>query len=321
VLATGDAFICASDQQRDMWLGALLASGRVDQRIYDSDPSLRGLIEVVPFGIDSREPEAHGNSIKGVVPGIEPDDKVLLWGGGIWNWFDPLTVIDAVGRIAKERDDVRLYFLGLRHPNPAVPRMEMESRAVAAASELGLRDRVVFFNEGWTPYEERGAYYLDSDLGVSAHFDDLETRFAYRTRLLDCFWAGLPVVATQGDALGDLVREERLGRTVQVEDVDAWTHAITSLLDDPAELAEIRERMQAVRRRLLWSEVVKPLRRLVDATSKLDGQFGPLEMARYGWARGRNAVAEHGAAAAGLTLRAAVGRKRPLEERVRARLR
>ena len=136
------------------------------------------------------------------MPGIGADDKILLWPGGIWNWFDPLTVIRAVHELSRRRDDVRLYFLGVKHPNPEVPDMAMAAEAVALADELGLRDRVVFFNFGWVPYAERGRYLLDADVAVSAHFDDIETRFAFRTRLLDCLWAGLPVVTTRGDTLG-----------------------------------------------------------------------------------------------------------------------
>ena len=52
----------------------------------------------------------------------------------------------------------------------------------------------------------------EADLGVSAHRDHLEARYAHRTRLLDYLWAGLPVVATRGDALAELVDRERLGR-------------------------------------------------------------------------------------------------------------
>jgi glycosyltransferase involved in cell wall biosynthesis len=316
VLRTGDAFVCASERQRDLWLGALLGAGRIDQTRYDTDPSLHDLIDVVPFGVDPRAPRREGPAIKGVVRGIRPDDKVLLWGGGIWNWFDPLTVIEAVARIAQQRDDVRLYFLGLRHPNPAVPQMEMATRAVDAAERMGLLDRVVFFNEDWVPYDDRGGYFLDADLGVSAHFDHLETRFAYRTRLLDCFWARLPVVTTDGDSLADLVRELRLGRTVGVSDPDAWARAITDLLDDANELAATRARLDEVQRRLQWPEVVKPLHRLV-ATPKATNTLRPVAPVRYGWARVVNAVSQHGASAAGRAARTIVGRKKPLEERAR----
>ena len=96
-LATGDAFVCASEKQRDFWLGALRARGRLDRALYERDPSLRTLIDVVPFGIDPEPPEP-GPAIRGVVPGIGADDRILLWPGGIWNWFDPLTVIRAVAR-------------------------------------------------------------------------------------------------------------------------------------------------------------------------------------------------------------------------------
>ena len=94
------------------------------------------------------------------------------------------------------RPQVRLFFMGLRHPNPLVDEMRMATRARGLADQLGLTGTHIFFNEGWVPYEQRGDYLLEADLGVSAHFDDLESRFAFRTRLLDCFWASLPVVTT-----------------------------------------------------------------------------------------------------------------------------
>ena len=166
------------------------------------------------------------------MPGIGADDKILLWPGGIWNWFDPLTVIRAVHELSRRRDDVRLYFLGVKHPNPEMPDMAMAGEAVALADELGLRDRVVFFNFGWVPYAERGRYLLEADVAVSAHFDDIETRFAFRTRLLDCLWAGLPVVTTRGDTLGELIVAGGAGSAVDVGDVDGWVEALESLLDD-----------------------------------------------------------------------------------------
>ena len=115
-------------------------------------------------------------AVKGVLPGIEPSDRLLLWGGGIWNWFDPLTVIRAVGRLAETRSDVKLLFLGLAHPSSAVGEMTMADQAVALATELGLDGRSVFFNRAWVPYDERLAWFAEADLGVSAHRDSLEAQ-------------------------------------------------------------------------------------------------------------------------------------------------
>ena len=47
-----------------------------------------------PFGVTDEPPRAHptGRS-RASSPGIDADDKVMLWGGGIYNWFDPLTLV------------------------------------------------------------------------------------------------------------------------------------------------------------------------------------------------------------------------------------
>ena len=259
-LQTGSAFICASERQRDLWLGVLSALGRIDLDRFRSDPSLDRLVGVVPFGLEADEPQATERVLKGVVPGIAESDKVLLWGGGIWNWLDPLTPIKAVAELSRRRSDVKLFFLGVQHPNPRVPAMVMTTRSVELAESLGVRDTHVFFNFGWTPYVERVGFLLEADLGISAHFDSVETRFAFRTRLLDYFWARLPIVATGGDVLGDLVEQQGLGRTVGEGDVEGWVDAIESLLDDGKADASFEE----VRSRFAWPTVVEPLSAMID---------------------------------------------------------
>src|SRR5205814_489039 len=120
--------------QRDLWLGFLAALGRIDEHQYARDPTLRSLVDVVPFGMPTEPPLSAGPVLKGVVEGIGRDDRVLLWGGGIWDWLDPLTVIRAVA--ALPRDDVRLFFLGTRHPHPGMREMPVARRARELADEL-----------------------------------------------------------------------------------------------------------------------------------------------------------------------------------------
>jgi glycosyltransferase involved in cell wall biosynthesis len=263
-LRTGSAFICASERQRDLWLGVLTALGRIDLDRYESDPALRDFVAVVPFGLEPDEPRAPGHVLKGVVQGVGLDDRVLLWGGGIWNWLDPLTPIRAVGELCRRRGDVKLFFLGVRHPGSGEAGMEMTQRAVELADELGVRDRNVFFNFGWTPYAERAGFLLEADIGVSAHFDTVETRYAFRTRLLDYFWARLPTITTRGDVLGDLVGNESLGLTVADSDVEGWIGAIEHLLDDEAASRAARQKLEEVRLSYAWPAVVEPLAALIE---------------------------------------------------------
>ncbi|HEX6679666.1 MAG TPA: glycosyltransferase family 4 protein, partial [Gaiellaceae bacterium] len=263
-VATGTSFICASERQRDLWIGILGALGRIDPEVASADPSLRDLIDVVPFGLESNPPVAMKPALKGVVDGIGESDRVLLWGGGIWNWFDPLTPIRAVHTLSQRRDDVKLFFLGVKHPNPGVHQLAVTQRAVELAKELNVYDTHVFFNFGWVPYAERANYLLDADIGISSHLDTVETRFSFRTRLLDYFWAGLPTVATQGDVLSDLVREENLGRTPRFGNIEDWVGAVEELLDDRDEHARVRRNVEGIRERFAWPRVVEPLVRLAD---------------------------------------------------------
>src|SRR6266508_5517587 len=143
-----------------------------------------------------------------------------LWAGGIANWFDPLTPIRAMAEIAGSRADVKLVFLSLSPPRGAPTAMAVQ--AVELAESLGLLGRNVFFNEHWVPYTERHRYLVAADIGISAHFQGLESRYAFRTRLLDHFWAGLPTITSSGDVLGELVRDRALGVVVEPGDVAGW---------------------------------------------------------------------------------------------------
>ncbi|QHT58323.1 glycosyltransferase family 4 protein [Cellulomonas sp. H30R-01] len=255
----GDVFLCASSRQRDLWIGHLAAAGRLNPLTYDADPTLRELVRVVPFGVADDEPRRTGPAIKGVVPGIAEDDLVVLWGGGVYNWFDPLTLVRAVDQLKERVPRLRLYFLGMRHPNPDVPEMRMAVRLRDLADELGLVGTHVFFNEDWVPYERRADYLLDADLGVSCHFPHVETEFSFRTRILDYLWAGLPIVSTDGDAFAPLIRQEGLGRVVPAEDPTALAAALEELLTDDAARTATAGDVRRVARDMTWSHVLGPL--------------------------------------------------------------
>jgi len=258
-LIRGDWFMCASEKQRDFWLGQLAALGRVNPATYDEDETLRSLIAVVPFGVPEAPPVRTRAAIKGVVPGIGPDDTVLLWGGGIYNWFDPLTLLRAVDQLRITHPDVRLFFMGLKHPNPDIPEMRMAVAARRLSDELGLTGTHAFFNEGWVDYDDRQNYLLDADIGVSTHLDHVETAMSFRTRILDHLWASLPTVSTRGDSLAAVIDARELGITVPAGDVDALQEALRRLLDD----GDLRSRMGGnagvLASELTWPQVLAPL--------------------------------------------------------------
>jgi len=255
----GDLFLCASERQRHLWLGHLAALGRLTPALYDADPSARSLLAVAPFGLPDRRPRRTGPGPRALVEGIADGDRLILWAGGVYSWFDPLTLVRAVDQLRSRRPDVRLLFLGMRHPNPDIPEMGMSHDLRALSARLGLTDKHVFFNETWVPYEARQNWLLDADCGVTTHFEHVETTFAFRTRVLDYLWADLPIVTTDGDSFASLVRAEGLGVVVPAEDPDALAAALERVLYD-AEFADgCRARIAAVRDRFTWPAVLAPL--------------------------------------------------------------
>jgi glycosyltransferase involved in cell wall biosynthesis len=258
-LLRGDYFVCASEKQRDLWLGFLSAAGRVNPANYAADPSLRALIDVVAFGLPDHPPERTRPALKGVHPGIGPDDDIVLWGGGVYDWFDPLTAIRAVDQVRASHPKVRLFFLGVRHPNPAIEESRVLVAARRLAADLGLEGSHVFFNEEWVAYEDRQNYLLEADVALSLHIEHVETAYSFRTRILDYLWAGLPIVATRGDTFADLITLHDLGAVVPGGDVEAVARALTSLLDDRAGRSDRRGRSSELARGFVWSEVLHPL--------------------------------------------------------------
>lgn len=257
-LQRGDFFLCASERQRLFWLGHLAAIGRLSPRLYDSDPTTSSLLAVAPFGMQGTPPERTGPGLRASL-GIADGDPVILWAGGVYSWFDPLTLIHAVDDLRKRRPDVRLVFLGMQHPNPEVAEMDIGTRTMRLSDELGLTGKHVFFNEQWVPYAERQNWLLDADCGVTTHFQHIETTFAFRTRVLDYLWARLPIVTTDGDSFADLVRRERLGVVVPPEDPAALADALERSLYDNEFARGCGERIATVAEQFTWDNALRPL--------------------------------------------------------------
>jgi glycosyltransferase involved in cell wall biosynthesis len=259
-LMAADYVICASERQRDLLLGGMMVTGRIEPHTYAEDRTYRSVIDVVPFGMGDTPPRHTRNVVKGAIPGISKDDKVLLWNGGVWNWLDPMTSIKAVELIAGKRDDVKLLFMSLSRSH-AAEKIDFSTAAQALhyARDRDLEDSCVFFQSDWITYEDRSNYLLEADLGISTHPEHLETRFSLRSRLLDCVWAGLPIVATRGDEFAEWIDRHDLGATTDYEDAEGVAAAVLSLLDDPKRAAEVKRNLDRFGQTRTWSRVAQPL--------------------------------------------------------------
>jgi glycosyltransferase involved in cell wall biosynthesis len=273
-LRTGHNFVCASETQRDLWIGAMLALRLIDPVLYDRDPGLREAIDLVPFGVPDSPPRRSGQGgPRKAIPALEPDAEIVLWNGGIWSWLDAETAIRAVAELARRRPTVRLVFMGVTSGHPAAAASAESARRLAG--ELGVLGSIVQFADGWIPYADRDEWLTQAACAVSTHAEHLESRFAYRTRLLDCFWAELPVVCTTGDDLAERVEREGLGAVAPPGDPAALSAALEQVLQRGRE--PYAQGLRAAAERQTWQLVAAPLARWISQ---------PTPRARPGDARG-----------------------------------
>ncbi len=297
-LTMADFVICANERQRDAWLGMMSSLGLVTGAVYDRDNTLESLVDVAAYGIRPEQPSTSGFSegqsdlggvqgeltppasapagseassptsqsaapgghvLKGVFPGVGPHDTVILWNGGILKWYDPVTLIRAVARIVPRRPDVKLLFLGTKYPVSGFDPGETINEAVAVSRALGLLDTHVLFNEGWLPYDASGRFMVEADIGVSTYYDNLETHFSYRTRLIDFLWARTPVICTAGDVIAEMVEQRGLGVVVPERDVDALETALIRLLEDRVFYQACKNNLGAIQDELRWERTLAPL--------------------------------------------------------------
>jgi glycosyltransferase involved in cell wall biosynthesis len=259
----GHHLMCVSEQQRDLWLGTMLAERLISPDLYDSDPSLRSVLDLVPFGLPSDEPVAQADGPRERFPQVAQDDEIVLWNAGIWAWFDAPAAIRAVARLAERRPGVRLVFMAASARGSAGRATE---EAMTLARELGLMDDTVLFNDDWVPYARRADWLLAADCVVSTHHEHLETRFAFRRRLLDCFWARLPTVCTRGDELGELIERDDLGAAVPEHDDEALADALERVLERGKD--SYRPALDVTAAAFAWDRVAEPLVRWATASER-----------------------------------------------------
>lgn len=254
-LSMGDFFVCSNERQRDFWIGFITASNQLHPTNFRQKLRMEN-IALCPMGISSTPPRVKSLELREKA-GLKKDDFVMLWTGGIWDWFDAAVVIEAVKCLNNPK--VKLVFMGTKHPNSEIVEMSESKSARSLSDKLGLTDNSVFFLDDWVPYEERAAYLKDADVAIYADKDSVETRFSHRTRVLDHIWAGLPTICSQGDYLSEVLNEKGMGIVVGERTSEAFAEAIVKAMKDPKLLNKIRANIARYQKSFTWEEQSKDL--------------------------------------------------------------
>lgn len=234
-LRRADLLVCAARRQREFY-----------ERLQSSDTPW---IEV-PFGVDLAETRA--------CP--KPQDNLVVWGGGVWEWLDPATAVEAILRVNEEGLRARLLFLGRSRPNRDLIDRRRDDRFEQLLARGGDS---VSANDQWVPYRERLAWLRAGKIAIMLHRRTAEADYSIRTRLFDAIAAGIPVIASAGGFAAELVESEGLGIVVPPGDSGAVAVAIRRLLTDDALHSTCVESLERIRPRFAWEVVTEPLVRAI----------------------------------------------------------
>jgi glycosyltransferase involved in cell wall biosynthesis len=253
-MGRGDLFLCSSEEQRLFYLGWLSALGRVNPLSLEDDPRLQRLIVELPFGTPEADAPAAPPRSEALA-GID-DGAPVLYFGGIYDWYEPETVLDAMPALLER--DPRTVLIFVEHPHPELTPMEEAERVRALAKKRGWLGSSVRFEE-WRPYDRRFEIPQVADVAVVTHRPGLETDLSLRTRLVDLMWLGLPAVVTAGGTMARVVAETGAGSVVPAGDSGAVASAVAELLDNDTRRREAAAagRTWAAKRR--WSTAAAPL--------------------------------------------------------------
>jgi len=256
-LSRGDFFLCASPEQRLFYAGALFASGRIGPSNFPDDPALEGLLATVPFGVPESPAagdRAAGRRAAGLPPDVAEAAPLVLF-GGIYDWYDPELLLAAWPRVQERVPAARLLFF--ENPNPETTPQRVFEAARMRAKAIDPDGRSIRVSP-WLPYASRADLYAACDLAVSIASEGLETELAYRTRLLDAAWGGVPSVAVAG---GTLARElASAGAGVECRrEADALASTIAGLLADAPRRRDMGRAARAFASARTWGRVAAPL--------------------------------------------------------------
>ena len=148
--------------------------------------------------------------------GFSKDDFIVL---GVMKWHrreDPLTLVDAVGKINREKNRVKLILVG---DGPLRP-------DVKQAAER-MKDSVHF--PGYLPYSELPKYYAVSDVFVHPAVGE-----PWGVSVNEAMACGVPVIAAESVGAGrDLIAKGETGGTFPDGDIDRLAESLIELYRSP----------------------------------------------------------------------------------------
>ena len=259
VLKRGDYFLCANLPQKHMYTGVLASLGIINPLTYQDDRIL-----VVPFGIESKKLDILKASDNPYLKlGVDKNDFVLLWFGGLYPWFNFEPLLNAIDELSTKRH-FKFVLVGGKNPYNSHPDFVKQYNQVKAKLQsMKLLDKTVYLVD-WVDFDERLKWYQGSDAVISINQTGDENEYSWRTRVIDYVWGDVPIITNGGDPLSNLLLDNHAAAKIDDEGKKIES-VVADLIAEPKKLSEIKRNLHDIRQQFYWEKVVQEM---VDALSK-----------------------------------------------------
>ncbi len=178
--------------------------------------------------------------------GLSPDTRIVLYQGNLQRNRGLDKVVQAAAFLER---DIVIVMMG---KGMGTTQKELE----ALIASLGVADRVKIIPP--VPrYEDVLDWTASADIGLILYTPNysLAVKLILPNKLFEYIMAGVPVLATQLDAVVDVIRTYNVGQVVSSVVPMDIAAAINTMLADPAALAHMsRNALEAARRELHWEK-------------------------------------------------------------------
>jgi glycosyltransferase involved in cell wall biosynthesis len=261
-LQGGDLFMCANNNQIIYYQGILSSLGRMNPKTYRTDPT-----RLVPYGISSDLPKINNKPFSDHIKNHNKSSFKILWFGGVYPWFDISNLIHAINNI-KSKVSVHMAMVGVKnpfvnHPDFNLKVVELENLIV----DLGLEKNISLHD--WISYEDRADWYCDCDIILTINKQGFENSLAWRTRLVDYVWSGMPVATNGGDPLGEDLINSGAAFRLNIDSALDLSDSILELINNPKKIFDMKSNMEDFRKNLYWENVCSDISIDIEKKSRI----------------------------------------------------
>lgn len=181
---------------------------------------VRNKVVFIPHGNFLDFAEIHNKADSRKRLGISKNKKVFLFFGQIKKVKGVGVLLEAFGKIVKERSDIFLVIAG---------RVWKDSfeKYQSIIDKNGLSEEQLMMNIGFIPDDEVGYYYSAADIAVLPYLD------VYQSGVVHLAYSyHLPVIATDIPGLNDVVKDGETGYLCEAGDVDGLARTMERAADD-----------------------------------------------------------------------------------------